>query len=69
MYAIAPLWLVGKNEPLSLLSSTAGSEPGLQMNAGARHPYFTFSLAAEEDEVITTLEQQRGSELQERSSK
>lgn len=38
-----------------------------QTTAVARRSYFTFSLAVKEDEVITVLEWQRGSEVKEGS--
>ena len=68
MDGIIQRWLVGRNESLSL-STPAGSEPGSQMTAVARRSYFTFSLAVKEDEVITVLEWQLGSEGREGSSK
>lgn len=47
----------------------AGSELRSQMTAVARRSYFTFSLAVKEDEVITVLEWQLGSEVKQGSSK
>lgn len=54
---------------LSLSLFPAESELGSQMTAVARRSYFTFSLAVKEDEVITMLEWQLGSEEEEGRSK
>lgn len=61
---------MGRNFPLSFSFSLsilppAGSKLGSQMTVVARRSYFTFSLAVKEDEVITVLEWQLGSEVKE----
>lgn len=62
------LW-VGISLSSSPSLTPAGSKLGSQMTAVARRSYFTFSLAVKEDEVITGLEWQLGSEVEEGSSK
>lgn len=64
MDGIIERWLVGRNDFLSPLPH----QPGLKMNLDARRSYFSFSLAVKKDEVITVLEWQLGSEVEEGSS-